>query len=478
METTRWAERAAPRYCDDRSGTENLTEWCGLAVEKRAIPKQRLDCRARAVLSTGGLAAAIGLLVATLGVGCAAPLSVKAAARGDRVALKIAMGEEKARGKLDQKRVAEVAKAVAEREIRQAQGPEALARIDEARACWRPLAGSLEQRAQRSDDPGAGATLALMDGRNRARDGEALVRKHATSSNPLWRAVAARAAVGVKLGSARRTFYVDPDERVRLAALRAALELSDPADSAALLEVARLDPNTVAQAIAVRAAAGVASADVVLALRDRYATADEGLRQSIVDAWGRPELAKAGGRREIVTVAENQSGAAAIEAGAWLLQMGGDPEARAAGQRALLRAMGEGLSRDRVLAIGRAPIADRDVFAAMQKAARDADVPVKIAALIRLEEVTEERSKASAELRKLADGGARDALFALARAGDPVAVERVVKELSSTDAEVRLRAMNVLVTAGRFASAADLLADAHPGVRMRASCAVLSARSP
>jgi hypothetical protein len=38
--------------------------------------------------------------------------------------------------------------------------------------------------------------------------------------------------------------------------------------------------------------------------------------------------------------------------------------------------------------------------------------------------------------------------------------------------------MNVLVAAGRFASAADLLADAHAGVRMRASCAVLSARSP
>jgi hypothetical protein len=423
--------------------------------------------------------ALFGLLAAALGVGCAAPMSVKAAAGGDLVGLKVAMAQEKASGKLDRKRVADVAKAVAEREIRHATGADALARIEEARACWRPLADSLEERAERSDDSGAVATLALLDGRTHPPgDGESLVAKHAASPNPLWRAVAARAAVGAKLGDVRRKFFLDSDERVRLAALRAALEWGDPADAAALLESARLDPNPVAQAIAARAAGGLASADVVLALRDRYATADEGLRQSIVDAWGRPGLAKAGGRREIIAVAENQRGAAAIEAGTLLLQMGGDAEARAIGQRTLLRAMRDGLSRDRALAIGRAPIADRDILEAVQKAARDVDIPVKIAALSRLGEVAEARTGASVELRRLADGGARDALFALARAGDPAAVDGVARELSSTDAEARLRAMDVLVTAGRFASASDLLADAHPGVRMRASCAVLSARSP
>jgi hypothetical protein len=318
-----------------------------------------------------------------------------------------------------------------------------------------------------------------LDGRsNRPGDGAALLKKHGASPSPLWRAVAARAALGAKVGEARRKFYLDPDERVRLAALRAALEWADPADAAALLEVARLDPNPVAQAIAIRAAGGLASAEVVLGLRDRFATADEGLRQSIVDAWSRPTLAKAGGEREIVAVAEKERGAVSIEAGAWLLQMGSNAEARATGKRALLRAIQEGLSRDRVLVIGRAPIADRDVFEAVQKAARDVDIPVKVAALSRLAEVGETRTKAWAELRKLADAGARDALFALARAGDPAAVDGVTRELSSPDAETRLYAMNVLVSVGRFASAADLLADAHPGVRMRTSCAVLAARSP
>jgi hypothetical protein len=428
--------------------------------------------------SAGALARGSALIAATLAVGCAAPWSVKAAQSGDLASLKAAIADDKARGKLDAKRVADVAKAVATREIRHAAGSEGLARIDEARACFRPLADPLEDRARHADDAGAAAKLALLDGRPNRSGDEALLRKHGASPNPLFRAVAARAAVGVKLGESRRQFYLDPDERVRLAALRAALDESDPADAAALLEVARLDPNPVAQALAARATGGLERADVVLALRDRYATADEGLRQSIVDAWGRPPLANAGGRRELIAVAENQRGAYAIEAGALLLQMGADAEARAIGRHALLRGIADGLSRDRVLAINRAPMADRDVFLAVRKAARDADVPVKVAALKRLTDVAETRNEAWIELRKLADTGTRDALFALARARDPAALERVSKEMASVDPEARLSAMNVLIAAGRFATAADLLTDANPGVRMRAACAVLSARAP
>jgi hypothetical protein len=406
-------------------------------------------------------------------------MSVKAAARGDQVGLKVALSQEKAQGKLGRAQVREVAKTVAEREIRRASGPDAMARIEEARGCSSPLAGALEDRAERQDEPAAGATLALMDARvNRTGDGETLLRKHGASPSAPWRAVAARGAVGTKLGAARRKFFLDPDERVRLAALRAALELTDPADATALLEAARLDPSPLAQAIAARALGSLEKPEVVVALRDRYATADEGLRQSIVDGWGRAPLAKAGGRRELIIVAENQTGAPAIEAGARLLQMSGDAEARAIAKRALVRAIGQGLARDRRLAIGRAPIAEREVLEATKKAARDPDLSVRIAALSRLGDLPEERTKALSDLRKLAEGGAHEALFALARAGDPAALEGVAKDLTSPDVEARLAAMNVLVTAGRFASAADLLADANPGVRMRASCAVLAAHAP
>jgi hypothetical protein len=431
---------------------------------------------ARTPLATIAISA---VLAAFTGLGCATPMSVKAAKNGDLAALRAALEQEKARGKLDQKRVTAVAKAVAEREIRHSTGRDAVARIEEARACWRPLESSLEDRAEQKDDAGAEAMLALLDGRsNHPSDGPSLLSRHGQSQNPQWRAVGARGAVGTKNGDARRKFYVDPDERVRLAALRAALEWADPADAAPLLEAARLDPNPVAQAIAARAAGGIENAAIVLALRDRYAVADEGLRQSIVDAWARPPLAKAGGRRELVLVAENQSGAYAVEAGAMLLQFQGDAEARAIGQRTLIRAMGQGLARDRRLAIQRAPISDREVAAAIRKAAQGSEVPVKVAALVRLGEIPEERAKAWGELQKLAEGGSREALFALARAGDPAAAESVKKDMSGADPEKRLAAMHALVAAGRFASAADLLADANAGVRMRASCVLLSARAP
>ncbi|MET0595831.1 MAG: hypothetical protein ABW133_24240 [Polyangiaceae bacterium] len=438
-----------------------------------------MTAKTKGLKPVGTVAFAAVFFAAMLGVGCAAPMSVKAARSGDLKGLRAALDQEKTAGKLDQKRVTAVAQAVAEREIRQSAGAEGALRIEEARSCWRPLASTLEDRADRKDDPGAEAMLALLDGRpNHPGDGASLVAKHGGSQNPMWRAVAARGAVGTKNGDARRKFYVDPDERVRLAGLRAGLEWADPADAAALLEAARLDPNPVAQAIAARAAGGIENAEIVLSLRDRYAVADEGLRQSIVDAWARPALAKVGGRRELVTVAENQSGAYAIEAGAMLLSIPGDTEARAIGQRTLVRAMGQGLARDRKLAIGRAPIGEREVLDAIRKAAQGDDVPVKVAALVRLGEIPEERTKAWSELRKLADGGSNEALFALARAGDPAAADRVMKDLGSTNPETRLAAMNVLVAAGRYASAAPLLADANPGVRMRASCAVLTAHAP
>jgi hypothetical protein len=111
-------------------------------METLAITLRRPSTRARTFLSAA-------LLAIMFGVGCAAPMSVKAAKGGDQAALKAAMARDRASGKLDKRRVAEVAKAVAEREIRQSTGADALARIDESRACVGPLADSLEDRGTR-----------------------------------------------------------------------------------------------------------------------------------------------------------------------------------------------------------------------------------------------------------------------------------------------------------------------------------------
>jgi hypothetical protein len=401
---------------------------------------------------------------------------MRAAQQGDFVALRAAIASERAQGRLDRSAVRKLAKQTAERELTRSAPAETMTRIDEARACARPLSGALETLAKTPGDVGASATLALLEQWAADEDGQRLLREHGASPNALWRAVAARTAIGEELGPARRTFYADGDERVRLAALRAALEKEDHADRRPLLEVARLDPNPLARSLALRGVGGIADADVVLALRDLYPRSDENLRQSIVDAWGQKEAAAAGGIREIIRIAETERGSPSIEAGRVLLHFTNDAEAPATGTRAILRSIGEGLTRDRVLAISDAPIADPRVVEALRKAATSADPAVKTAALSRLLESRAAHDEALRTLDALAKSGSHEATYALARAGDRAAARTVAKDLVAPEPEARLEAGRVLVGAGQLAEAADLFADADAHVRMTAACTVLGWR--
>jgi len=405
---------------------------------------------------------------------CSSSPALRAARSGNHQDLKAAIARDRAEGRLDSGRVRDIAFEVGAREIRTAAPADAPLLIDEARACTRPLMGPLEERARASDDAGAAAALALIDGHSGWDDGDALLRRYGTSPSAPWRAVAARGAVGKDLGPARRKLYVDPDERVRLAALRAALEAVDPADQGPLLEEARLDPNPVAQAIATRALGAFASTEVVLRLRDLYARADDGLRQSIVDAWGQTPSASAGGLGEVIRVAENERGAPAIEAGWVLLRFKAERNAAAIGTRTLIRAIMEGISRDRVLAIMDAPTDDPSVLDALRKAAILGDPAVKSAALSRLVDVPGSRAQAIVDLRELAKDGSPAAVLALAHADDAGAIETLRKSLASSDPKTRLSAMRALVSVGKPASAAELLADGDPHVRMSVSCAILA----
>jgi hypothetical protein len=417
-------------------------------------------------------ALAISLVIGALAsASCGSP-GLRAARQGDLAALRAEIVRERSLCKLDRDTVRSLARETAERELLRSSPAEAMARVEEARACARPLSGPLEELAKSSGDLGAAATLALLESRADG-DGERQLRRHGASPNPLWRAVAARAAVGAELGPARRTFYTDGDERVRLSAFRAALDKADRADAHPLLEAARLDPNPLARALASRALGAVANDEIVLALRDVYVRADEGLRQSIVDAWGQKEAAAAGGIRELVRVAEMERGAPSIEAG-WVLLRFEVAEARPTGTRALVRAIQGGLARDRVLAITDAPIDDPFVLDQVQKAARTAEPSVKIAALSRLAESRATRDDALRTLALLEKEGSRDARYALARTGDQSALRGVAADLASPNPETRLAAGRLLLGAGASDRAADLLADRDPHVRMTFACAALA----
>jgi hypothetical protein len=413
------------------------------------------------------------MCLAFLIVGCRAPVSVQSADRGDWAGLRAAVSRERAAGQLDDSRVQNLARAVAEREILTATPEQAGPRIERAEACAGKLADALERRARGQGSDAAAAELALLDaGAGRRAEGARLWTRYRQDPNPLWRAVAARAQIGPALGTARRQAYVDPDERVRLAALRAALEMADSGDVGPLLEEARLDPNPLARALAARAAGGIASPQVTVGLRDLYFTADEGLRQSIVDAWARPGAVSAGGVRELEDVAANQRGAPAIEAATRLVQLGGGHAGT--GTEALLRAMTDGLARDRVLAIDNAPLGDARVRAALSNLRSSPDALIRTAALVRLLEIPSERARSLALLRAMAERGVAPALDAAARAGDGWAIDQLARELSSANSGRRLRAAQALVGAGQARRAAELLGDADANVRMTFACSVLA----
>jgi HEAT repeats len=429
------------------------------------------------------------LLSMVLLAGCAASPAMRAARSGDLGRLKAAIASERARGSLDRERVADLAREVGERELLSARGADAIARIEDARSCTHPFAETLEARARSSDDVGATAVLALLDGGSseaESIDREKLLHRYAGSESPLWRAVAARASRAP--GTGRGKFFADPDERVRLAALRAALERPDPEGSPGLLEAARIDPNPLARSLAVRAAGAVGHTTVVLALHDLYATAGEDLRQAIVEAWATPGSAPFGGARELLHVTETDLGAPGVEAAARLLQLRAakspdvDEEAARTAVQVLARGVREGVTHNRLFAIAQVPLlssaAGPDVGPirdAVVRASQGEDETIRAAALARLLELPDQRASALSALQKAAAKGSRAALFALAPTKDKTAVEGLAKETATRDAEARLAAARALIEADAMDRAADLLADSDPHVRMSASCALIVA---
>lgn len=443
-----------------------------------------------------GLSGAI-LLGAALAVGCATSGSIKAAEAGDIEALRRALAADLGAGELDVDDARGVARAVAAFEIERARGAAGVDRIRELAACARELDGALARRADRDgrddDESGAAAALARIDARladagDDAR--EALGRTgppRSQAAAAAWRVVEARSLSGPGDGAERRRRFTDGDQEVRTAALRAAADAADPADTEALLEAARLDPHPLARTIAVRAAGAIGGERVVLALKDLWAGADEALRHAIADAWGAAASIDVGGRRELLWAIDAQPGAPAIAAAHALSRLGGAGRADAIG--VLARAIASGVPRDRVYAIAVAPLGEAPLRDAVIKAESDDDDVVALAALARRLETpaaaggapdgSVERKTAVKKLLAAAEGTSSSALSArgaLARAGAREVVPKLTRDMGSPDERVRRAAATGLAELGELPRAALLVADATPSVRTAAACAILSSR--
>lgn len=403
---------------------------------------------------------------------CGGSTVVQTALSGDLASLKREVKSAQDAGKLNDSAVRELAHAVASREIRSAKGPDAALAFRSLRSCAPQLTRVLEDRAERGDDAAAEATLILFElGKRSSRK---LVSQYRESAAGSWRAVAARAAVSPADAIFRRELMRDADERVRRAALSAALAAPLPDDTEALFEAARLDPDPLSRSIAIRAFGALGGTDNVNRLDDLWAKADETTRVTLIDAWAMPAAARAGGEGKLLRIAETERGIPALSAAASLAR--GSGNAANVGQAVLARAVQHGTQDERRLAIRMLPLDDPDARKAVEKAAKDEDKDVQVMAWARLAGFSDTRAAAVRQLATLAtpdDHIALQARVALAAAGEKSVLPQLTPLLNAKTARARLVAAKGLLSLGEGRRAATALADDDPWVRMRIACVIL-----
>jgi hypothetical protein len=410
-------------------------------------------------------------LLALLVAGCAANGAVRAALDSDLTSLKRSIKDEQAAGKLDRKRAREIAEAVASREIYSEGGRAAARRIRLLRTCSQPLRDALEARAERQDEGGAEAVLLLLA--TGARRADRYAGLYVDAESGAWRAVSARASTAPERFLQRRRYFTDADERVRRAAFEAVLEAPGKLDLELLIEAARLDPDPYSRSLAVRGVGAVGGARAVQALGDLWERADEDVRLTIIEAWGRSATYRTGGREALLRTAETRRGLTSVAAASALLD---DPTHRAVAVTLLAQAAVDGASDEQLLALAMVPLEPR-VLPQVQKAAKDADASVRVAALDRLLEVPASKKPALEELRSLSKTrgtAAAAARHALATVGDRSVTPLLVKELAAEDPSSRQTAGRGLLALGNFDQAATLLGDADASVRVAIACTIIA----
>ncbi|HEY3820857.1 MAG TPA: HEAT repeat domain-containing protein [Polyangiaceae bacterium] len=410
---------------------------------------------------------------------CAPSPAMRAAETGDRAGLKSAVAERETSATLSNRDAAALALTVASREVRDATGPDAAARVRDAWPCAHELDDALASRMKTHDEAGAEAALARVDGRG-LELGD--LRGYLGDTDPRWRAAGARSLVGPDDHAARLQALLDPDPHVRRQAARAARDASDADDLGPLAEVARVDPEMLVRTEAVRAIGALrprSDDQAAGVLRDLWPVGDDGLREDIALAWAGPEMWDAGGREALRTVVASEHGAGAVEAAAAVLRhkdASGDVAVAALAQ--LVRAIEQGAPSTREQAIAQAPLDRPELLAAVEKAAEGDDDDVRLAALARLAVSPAHDARTVDALEAFAQPGSRlahRARFALASAGDRRIQGWLEQDLTSERAFDRLSAATALASLDASARAAPLLADVDPSVRVRVACTLLMA---
>lgn len=423
---------------------------------------------------------AVGLVA----IGCASELA-NSARTDDLAAFKTKLETaRKATPGVDLDALREVAVAVAGRELVTAKDQAAEARVLEVAECAGPLEEPLETLGERGGVVGALALQVLIDAHRRDDDLEQLKRDHAQAKQDDWRAVGLRAATAAGDAPLRAGGFIDPDLRVRRAALRAAKDAHAPADVAGLLEVARLDPDRTSRAFALAALAALADADSMVQLRELWGAADEQERLEITKVWSSEAAFAVGGEEQLSWVLASQTGVPQLAAAVTLASRRTEPVAQSADDL-LATAITSGPIEEARYAMTYAPASSK-VTKALGDAVEDKDEAKAVAAAVALVRVESGKEPALARLRELRRSNeprwADAAGFALAASGDREARAWLDAQLTAKDPERRLIAGLVRLGDGSDATAvgaaATLLADPDASVRVRFACWALRNERP
>ncbi len=366
--------------------------------------------------------------------------------------------------------VRKLAQATLSGEVTRAQDREDRAFVRSLRSCPRPLIGALRERSKTLDGVGGEAALVLVEaGEWRARKG-----KYLAADDGAWRAVSARQTQ--RKPAERRAFFTDPDERVRRAALSAALDAQDPEDIPLLLEVSRLDPDPLCRSLAYQTLGQMGGKRVALALVDRFSVAEEQEALFIVDAWGKLPLFSAGGKEQLSRLVNKGDGMSTLSA-AGILARDGDESTRNLALTRLTRFMRDGSRDERRLAIRLLPHGLGAMDEELIRATKAEDEEVAVIAWARL--LSRDAHKRNAQERltqwaKTSTSLGYQARAALAASGDADVLPLLKKQALATDPTTRRVAGQGLLRLGAFDAAALLLADKDSEVRRDIACRALA----
>jgi hypothetical protein len=254
----------------------------------------------------------------------------------------------------------------------------------------------------------------------------------------------------------------------------AVLEGGFAADVPALGEAARLDPDSEARALAIRALGRIGGEDAVLELIDVYAVASPEDRREVVRAWSMPASLSAGGATQLEDLAQTSGEPAVLAA----IALAGRPSSAGLASAALVRAI-EGDTREtRLLAIEAAPWSDSAVRAAIVAARKHRDPATRVLSLWRSAEAGALDAEGSQTLEQLSADDVTNvgavARAARARAGQSGVKAALRVDLAASASERRTLAALSLLRLEDWAGAARALGDDSPRVRRVVACQVLA----